>query len=103
MKYICFLVPGLLALKHAVKEKDKPYQIIAKYGGYTLLINMCIMFALLLLEDPHTIVGDGIFTIRMSFLYLLVGSFLAIILPGIINYLQENIKVSLKRNKRWEV
>ncbi len=100
MKFVCFLVPGLLALKNSVKEKDKPYQIIAKYGGYTILINACILLALLILEDPHTLVGDGIFTIRMCFLYLLVSAILAIILPIICNYIQDNIKISIKRSKK---
>ncbi len=100
MKFICLFFPGLLALKYSIEENDKPQTIIGKYAGYTLLIQMCIMVALMILFDPHRLFADDLFTFRFTLLYLLVGSILGIIIPKITFYFKKNIKISLKRNKK---
>ena len=100
MRFICLFFPGLLALKNGVTENDKSYQIISKYAGYTLLINGLILLALLIISNPHYLIEDDLFSFRFSLLYIVAGSVLAIILPIIINYIKNNMSISIKRNKK---
>ena len=100
MRFICFLFPGLLALKYGVNEKDKLYQIISKYAEYTLLINGIILLALVIISDPHYLLDEKFFTIRFSFAYIVIGTFLGIIIPTIIKYIKNNMQISIKRNKK---
>ena len=101
MRFIFLFFPGLLALKNGVAEKDKSYQIISKYAGYTLLINGLILLALLIISNPHYLIEDELFSFRFSLLYIVAGSVLAIILPIIINYIKNNMSISIKRNRKW--
>jgi hypothetical protein len=100
MYIICLFFPGALALKYSIKEKDKPYMIIAEYAKYTILINLIILACLLVFIDPHLLTNEYLFTIRFTTIYLIAGSILAIILPKVIGYIKNNITLTIKRNKR---
>lgn len=107
IKIICLFFPAFISLSGSEridKKKNKKKENLEKintYVFYNILINMITLLFICYLNDFEVVMfDDTAFTMVFSLEYLTLATALALILPYASNYIKNNFKIELKREKR---
>ena len=98
MKFICLFFPAVLAASNEVKSNDDNLVKLKIYCKYCLYINF-IMTVFLVLIGKSEVLFQNLCTVKFYCIYLLIGMVLSYILPRVLKYINDNIKVKISRGK----
>ena len=103
MKLICLFIPSVFASSiHIDKLKVKDTEEKIKlYLIYTFLINMFIFIILnFYCKDPHILFNSDLITINFIMKFMILSLLLAILLPFIYVFINNNVEIKLIRRSK---
>lgn len=104
IEFVCIFFPAFFSLRQVIDEKDEHnlYKLIFNYVKYTIYINLVVLVFLLITKEPWIRFNEDMFSIKMTFIYLIISVVVANYLPKVIDNIKSNVRISIKRKKHEE-
>ncbi|MBQ6477604.1 MAG: hypothetical protein IJI43_04145 [Bacilli bacterium] len=98
MEFICLFFPTLIAMGKDINTKNI-YKVIYDYAMYNLSINFISFLIVRVVTQSQLVIDSNLWTMKFTLKYIILSSFIALILPKVIEFLKKNFSISIKRSK----
>lgn len=98
-EFVALLAPGLIALgfyNHLHRNKLSKRKLVTSYGLFVVLINLCAYLVTIYLFAQEKIA----FHDKAFIKYLITASVFALVLPFVINLVENTISLEVKKNAK---
>lgn len=94
---VALLAPALMALgfySHLHRDKLSNRKLIFAYGIFAVFINLCSFLLILYIFGRETVEFTG----RSMVVYLISSTLFALMLPFVVNLIENTVSVEVKKN-----
>ena len=95
--FICLFFPTFICLKQFISKDDKFINILIKYTGLNILINILGFSFVWLYSHSNSLIDNNIMTIPFFIKYLCITSIISLLIPKAYKYIKNNYSFEVNK------